>query len=133
MSVARNIPDLSPSSPLAAPQAADCTAVMARDRTAVMARDMGETALSALALGPDDQADLVRCESWPLPQIEDARAHTYVVIHRRHGVHTHVYTVIDSPALGRRQVHLRGIWNGEAGAAARAWVLAGGYLGRMGL
>lgn len=133
MSVARNIP--APTSPLAASQAADRMAVPARDmEKAARGETAGdETAFNALALGPDDQADLVRCESWPLPQIEDARAYTYVVIHRRHGVHTHVYTVIDSPTLGRRQVHLRGVWDGEAGAAARAWVLAGGYLGRMGL
>ncbi|MDZ5650214.1 hypothetical protein [Nitrospirillum sp. BR 11828] len=81
--------------------------------------------------GPGDSVHLLREERTPLPGVSDCVARTYAVVHRRHGVHTHIYTVLESRHHQRRVVHLRQVLPGEQLAAARAWVLAGRHLGRL--
>ncbi|TWB52794.1 hypothetical protein [Nitrospirillum viridazoti] len=80
---------------------------------------------------PGDAVHLLREERMPLAGVPDCVARTYAVIHRRHGVYTHIYTVLESRQHVRRVTHLRRVLAGEQLAAARAWVLAGRHLGRL--
>ncbi|MEC4590857.1 MULTISPECIES: hypothetical protein [Nitrospirillum] len=80
---------------------------------------------------PGDAVHLLREERMPLAGVPDCVARTYAVVHRRHGVYTHIYTVLESRQQARRITHLRRVLDGEQLAAARAWVLAGRHLGRL--
>ncbi|MDG3439326.1 hypothetical protein [Nitrospirillum amazonense] len=80
---------------------------------------------------PGDAVHLLREERMPLAGVPDCVARTYAVIHRHHGVYTHIYTVLESRQHVRRVTHLRRVLDGEQLAAARAWVLAGRHLGRL--
>lgn len=81
---------------------------------------------------PGDSVHPLREERMPLPGVSDCVARTYAVVHRRDGVHTHIYTVLESRHHQRRVVHLRQVLPGEQLATARAWMLAGRHLGRLG-
>ena len=76
-----------------------------------------------LHLGPGDYAVPVRTEAHPLPRDPACTARTFIVVHRRFGLFTHVYTVLVSPSERRVTVHLRHVRAGETIAEAKAWLL----------
>ncbi|TWB13820.1 hypothetical protein FBZ89_11934 [Nitrospirillum amazonense] len=84
-----------------------------------------------IASHPGDTVHLLREERMPLAGVPDCVARTYAVVHRRHGLYTHIYTVLESRRHVRRVTHLRRVLAGEQLATARAWVLAGRHLGRL--
>lgn len=78
----------------------------------------------SLILGPDDVA--VAVGPCPLPPRDRryVRGTLYAVLHRRFGVWTHVYRVLEEEGHGRMLVHLDKVFAGDRLDEAVAWALA---------
>jgi hypothetical protein len=53
----------------------------------------------------------------------DREVWVYVVVHRSHGLWTHLYDVVESPGRSRSEIRLIRIMAGDRLAEARAWAL----------
>lgn len=78
----------------------------------------------SLVLGPDDIAIPVAPCTPPRKNGPYVRGTLYVVVHRRFGLWTHVYRVLQEARPERMLVHLDKVFEGERVADARAWALA---------
>ncbi len=87
------------------------------------ARDLAAPDLS-LILGPDDSAfHVAPCEP-PKKGGRYTSGSVHVVVHRGHGLWTHVYRVLRERQPDRLLVHLDKVFEGERGEEARRWALA---------
>jgi len=74
--------------------------------------------------GMVDTIELIAGGSRPTRRHPDRREWLYAVVHRSHGVWTHLYTVIDQPGIGSAEIHLIRIYAGDCLEQARLWALA---------
>jgi hypothetical protein len=75
-----------------------------------------------LILGPEDDAVFLGFADWPGPLNRRLRGMVYAVIHRRHGVWTHIYRVAPDRTTDRLLVYLEKVLEGERLDDARAWI-----------
>jgi len=78
----------------------------------------------SLVLGPDDRVTYATACAPPAKGGRYVRATVHVVVHRRHGLWTHVYRVLQEHRPDRLLVHLDKVFEGDRAAEARDWVLA---------
>ncbi|WP_431855901.1 hypothetical protein [Azospirillum sp.] len=90
------------------------------DSLSIAPLDLSQPDLS-LILGPDDTA--VAVGPCPLPDSgrRFVRGTVYVVVHRRFGLWTHVYRVLEEDRPGRMLVHLDKVLAGDRLDEARDW------------
>ncbi|MBN8892373.1 MAG: hypothetical protein BGP12_02795 [Rhodospirillales bacterium 70-18] len=77
-----------------------------------------------LLLAPDDTAHPVGPCDWTNRLGRREAGHVYVVVHRRHGLWTHVYRVVADARPGRLLAYLERAMPGDCVAEARAWAQA---------
>lgn len=80
----------------------------------------------SLILGPDDTAVAVGPCPLPCKGRRFVRGTVYVVVHRRFGLWTHVYRVLEENQPGRMLVHLDKVFAGDRLGEAREWALSAG-------
>jgi hypothetical protein len=75
----------------------------------------------SLLLAPEDEAHPVGACSWTTRTGRHQTGHAWVVLHRRHGLWTHVYRVVADHRPGRLLAYLEHAVPGEQVAACIAW------------
>ncbi|HVI53094.1 MAG TPA: hypothetical protein VM661_17930 [Candidatus Sulfotelmatobacter sp.] len=71
-----------------------------------------------LILGPEDEAHFLGHAA------ARGQGSYYAVVHRRHGLWTHLYRVAQDRTPGRLLVHFEAFFAGDCPGAARAWLLS---------
>jgi hypothetical protein len=74
--------------------------------------------------GPADIVELIAGGSRATAREPDRREWVFAVVHRCHGTWTHLYLVVESARLGRPEIHLRRVLEGDRLEEARRCAMA---------